>query len=42
MQMYIFLSQVYLQEKEEYENYLKIAPEWLDELFVLLKDNIPQ
>ena len=40
--MYIFLSQICLLEKEDYENYLKIAPECLDELFVHFKDNITQ
>ena len=29
MQVYIFLSQICLQEKEEYENYLRIASECL-------------
>ena len=31
-----------MKEKEEYENYLRLAPECLDELFVLFKDNITQ
>ena len=35
MYVYILLSQVCLEEKKEYENYLRIAPE-----FVLFKDNI--
>ena len=34
MQVYIFLYQACFQEKEEYENYLRIDPECLDELFV--------
>ena len=40
--VYIFLSQVYLQEKQEYENYLRITPECFDEFFVLFKDDITQ
>ena len=44
MQVCIFPSQVCLQNKEEYENYLRIAPECLDELYlyILFKDNITQ
>ena len=42
MQVYIFLSQACLQEKEEYEIYLKLDSERLDELFVLFKDKITQ
>ena len=39
-QMYIFLSEVCLQEEEEYNNYLRITPECFDELFVLVKGDI--
>ena len=38
--MYIFLSEVCLEEEEEYENYLRINPECVDDLFVLVKDDI--
>ena len=38
--MYIFLSEVCLQEEEEYNNYLRITPECFDELFVLVKGDI--
>ena len=38
--MYILLPGVHLEEKEEYENYLRITPECFDKLFVLVKDNI--
>ena len=41
MYVYVFLSQVSLQE-DEYENYLRIAPECLDKLFLFSKDNIMQ
>ena len=42
MQVYIFRFQVCLQEKEEYENHLRIVPECFDELFVIFKDNTTQ
>ena len=38
--MYIFLSEVCLDEEEEYENYLRITPECFDELLVLVKDSV--
>ena len=38
--MYIFLSEACLEEEEEYENNLRIAPECFDGLFVPLKDRI--
>ena len=38
--MYIPLSEVLLEEEEEYKNYLRITPECFDELFVLAKDDI--
>ena len=39
-QVYIFLSEVHLEEKEEYKNYLGITPKYFNKLFVLVKDNI--
>ena len=38
--MYIFLSEVGLEEEKQYKHYLRINPECFDELFVLAKDNI--
>ena len=38
----IFLSEVHLEEKQEYENYLRITPECFNELFVLVKNDITQ
>ena len=38
--MYIFLSEVCLEEEEEYKSYLSITTECFDKLFVLTKDNI--
>ena len=37
--MYIFLSEVYLEEKK-YKSYLRITSECFDELFVFAEDNI--
>ena len=38
--MYILLSEVRLEEKEEYKIYLSITYECFDDLFVLKKDNV--
>ena len=38
--VYIFLSEVRLEEEEEYKNYLRIASQCFDELFVLVKGDI--
>ena len=38
--VYIFLSEVCLDEKEEYKNYLRITSECFGKLFVLVKDYI--
>ena len=38
--MYIFISEVHLEEKDEYKNYLMMTHECFDEFFVLVKDNI--
>ena len=38
--VYIFLSEVCLEEEEEYRNYLRITPECFDALFALVKDDI--
>ena len=38
--VYIFLSEVCLEEEEEYRNYLRITPECFDALFTLVKDDI--
>ena len=38
--MHIFLSEVRLDEEEEYKNYLMITPESFDESFVLMKDDV--
>ena len=38
--MYIFLSEVRLDEEEEHENCLRITPECFDELPVLVKDGV--
>ena len=35
--MYIFLSKVRLEEEEESKNYMRITPEYFDELFVHVK-----
>ena len=37
--VHIFISKVHSEEKEEYENYLRITTECFDELFVLVKNN---
>ena len=37
--MYILLSEVHLEEEEEYKNYLRITSECFDELFVIGRDN---
>ena len=39
-QIYILLSEVRLEEEEEYKSYLRIIPEYFDELFEILKDGI--
>ena len=36
--VYTLLSDVHLEEKEEYKNYLRITPECFNKLFVLVKD----
>ena len=36
--MYIILSDVCLEEEEEFQNYLRITPECFDKLFVLVRD----
>ena len=36
--MYVLLSEVSLEEEEEYKNYLRINPKCFDKLFVLVKD----
>ena len=41
-QVYIFPSEVRLQEKEDYQNYSRITPECFDKIFVLLKDDVTQ
>ena len=44
--MYIFLSEVRLEEEEEeeeeeeYKNYLRMTPECFEELFALLNDDV--
>ena len=38
--MYIFFSEVRLEEEEEHKNYLRITPECFHKLIVLVKDNI--
>ena len=38
--MYFALSEVRLEEDQECKNYLRITPEYLDELFVRIKDDI--
>ena len=38
--VYIFLSEVRLEEEEEYKNYLRIASQCFDKLFVLVKGDI--
>ena len=38
--MYILLSEVHLEEEEEYKHYLRMTPECFEELFVLMKDDI--
>ena len=38
--VYILLSEVRLEEEKEYKNYLRITPEYFDELFVLMKDGM--
>ena len=38
--MYIFLSEVHLEEKEEYKHYLRITLRCFDKLFLLMKDDI--
>ena len=35
-----FLSEVHLEEEEEYKNDLRITPECFDKLFGVVKDNI--
>ena len=37
--MYILLSEVHLEEEEEFKNYLRITSECFDELFVIGRDN---
>ena len=37
--MYILLSEVHLEEEEEYKNYLRITSECFDELFIIGRDN---
>ena len=37
--MYILLSEVHLEEEEEYKNYLRITSECFDELFLIGRDN---
>ena len=37
---YYSLSEVCLEEEEEYKNYLRMIPECFDDLFVLVKDDI--
>ena len=34
------LSELHLEEEEDYKNYLRITPECLEELFELIKDVI--
>ena len=36
--VYTLLSDVHLEEKEEYKNYFRITPECFNKLFVLVKD----
>ena len=36
--VFTLLSDVHLEEKEEYKNYLRITPECFNKLFVLVKD----
>ena len=38
--VYIFLSEVHLEEEKEYKNLFRMTPECFDKLFVLSKDNI--
>ena len=38
--MYIFLSEVRLEEKEGYKSYLRITPECFDELFYKIGYNM--
>ena len=39
-QVYILLSEVRLEEEEEYKHYLRMTPECFEELLVLVKDDI--
>ena len=39
-QVYIFLSEVHLEEEEEYSNYFRMTPKCFDKLFVLAKGGI--
>ena len=38
--VYFALSEVRLEEDQDCKNYLRITPEYLDELFVRIKDDI--
>ena len=38
--MYIFLSEIHLQEEVENKKYLRITPEYFDKLFLLAKNHI--
>ena len=38
--MYIFLSELHVEEEQEYKNYLRITPECFDGLFVLMRGSI--